>query len=176
MIMDGKLYGGVGDLAGEVGHMTIKAGGPKCGCGGRGHLEALCSRTAIVREIAKMVKRGAKSEITKIAGGNILQATSGDLAKALLRGDKVVMKVLDRASKHLALGIASVANLLNPEMVVLGGGVIEALGDPFVERVTELVRKQPLRAATADLKIVKSQLGDDAGITGAALLARQIQL
>jgi len=173
IVVDGVLYSGMAGLAGEIGHMTIKAGGRKCGCGGRGHLEALCSRTAIVKDIARQVKRGAKTELTKIAGDDVGAATSGDLAKARERGDKVVIKALDRAAAYLALGVAGVANLLNPELVVLGGGVVEALGDPFVDYVTELVRKQPLHAATGDLRIAKSELGDDAGISGAALLVRQ---
>ena len=172
IVVNGQLYGGVSDLAGEIGHVTVKAGGPKCGCGGRGHLEALCSRTAIVKEIARQVKRGAKTELHKYAGKNLLEATSGDLAKARERGDKVVIKVLDRAARYLAIGIAGVANLLNPELVVLGGGVVEALGDSFVDEVTAHVRKQPLQAATRDLRVVKSELGDDAGISGAALLVR----
>jgi len=173
IIADGKLYGGAGQMAGEIGHMTIVAGGPKCGCGGRGHLEALCSRTAIVKEIARQVKRGTKTELTKIAGKNVSDATSGDLKKALDKGDRLVSKVIERTAKYLALGIASVANALNPELVVLGGGVIEALGEPFVARVRELVRKQPLEAVTGTLRIEASQLGDDAGITGAVLLVRR---
>jgi len=84
-----------------------------------------------------------------------------------------VIQVLDRTAKYLALGIASAANLLNPELVVLGGGVVEALGEPFVERVRELTRKQPLEAVTRDLRIEASELADDAGITGAALLVRR---
>ena len=173
IIANGKLYGGAGHMAGEIGHTTVKAGGPKCGCGGRGHLEALCSRTAIVKEIAKYVKRGDKTELTKIAGKDVTKATSGDLRKAMQREDKVVMKVLERTAKYLALGIASAANLLNPELVVLGGGVIEALGEPFVARIRELTRAQPLEAVTRDLRIEPSLLGDDAGITGAALLVRR---
>ncbi len=173
IVVNGRLYGGVGDLAGEVGHMTILADGPKCGCGGRGHLEALCSRTAIVREIARRVKGGEKTRLSKITGKDVTQATSGDLAKAIAKGDKMVSEVIDRAGYYLALGIANLANVLNPELVVLGGGVVEALGESFVNGVAEQVRMQPLHAVTADLRIVASSLGDDAGITGAALLARR---
>jgi glucokinase len=172
IIANGHLYGGAHQMGGEIGHITVRAGGPKCGCGGRGHLEALCSRTAIVKEIAKQAKRGAKTDLGKFAGKDLTKATSGDLRKAYERGDRLVVKVLDRAAKYLALGIASAANLLNPELVVLGGGVVEALGDPFVERVRALTRRQPLEAVTRDLRIEPSELGDDAGITGAALLVR----
>lgn len=173
LVINGEMYYGTHDLAGEIGHMTIKAGGPRCGCGGRGHLEALCSRTAIVKEIAKAAKKGAKSPLIKEYGKSLSDATSGDLARAVEHGDAVVIKALDRAARFLALGIASVANLLNPEMIVLGGGVIEALGQPYVEQITGYVRTQPFTATTGPLQIVQSELGDDAGITGAALLARR---
>jgi glucokinase len=173
VVLDGRLFRGTDGLAGEIGHITIKAGGPRCGCGGRGHLEALCSRTAIVRDIAKAARRGTPTALTKIAGGDLTSATSGALAKAWSRGDKLVTRVLNRAARHLAHGIASVANLLNPELVVLGGGVIEALGDQFVEQITAEVRKLPLHESTRSIRIARAAFGDDAGISGAALIARR---
>src|SRR5436190_13905072 len=111
LVLDGKIYTGANNLAGEIGHITIAAGGPKCGCGGRGHLEALASRTAIVRDIARAVKKGEKTVLTKIIGKDVRDATSGDLAKAVAKGDKLVVKVLDQAARYLALGIASAVNL-----------------------------------------------------------------
>ena len=174
LVLNGQIYTGAANLAGEIGHLTVKEGGPRCGCGGRGHLEALASRTAIVRDIAKAVKKGEKTVLTKIVKKDVSQATSGALAEAWQQGDKLVGRVLDRAAKHLASGIASVANLLNPEIIVLGGGVIEGLGEPYVQRIRALVRKQPLHASTESVTIVRSELGDDAGVTGAALLARRL--
>ena len=174
LILDGRLYTGTAGLAGEIGHTTVLAGGPKCGCGGRGHLEALASRTGIVREIARRVKKGDKTLLTKYAGKDVTTATSGDLAKAWAKGDRLVTKVLDQAAQYLAVGIASLANLLNPDLVVLGGGVTEALGDRFIDRVAALVKKQPLSTSTGSVRIVRAALGDDAGITGAAIIARRL--
>jgi glucokinase len=174
LVLNGQIYTGADNLAGEIGHMTIEAGGPKCGCGGRGHLEALASRTAIVRDIARAVKKGDKTILTKIAGRDVSGATSGDLAKAVAKGDKLVLKVVSRAAQYLALGIASAVNLLNPELVVLGGGVVEGLGDPFVAQIEAHLRQQPLLTSTGPVRLARSELGDDAGITGAALLARHL--
>ncbi len=174
LILGGHLYTGTAGMAGEIGHTTVLVGGPKCGCGGRGHLEALASRTGIVREIARRVKKGDKTLLTRYAGKDVTSATSGDLAKAWSKGDKLVTRVLDRAAEYLATGIASLANLLNPDLVVLGGGVIEALGDPYVERVASLVKEQPLATSTGTVRVVRSALGDDAGITGAAIIARRV--
>ncbi|HEX2186557.1 MAG TPA: ROK family protein [Chloroflexota bacterium] len=173
LIVDGQLYLGSGMMAGEIGHITLKAKGPRCGCGGRGHLEALASRTAIVRDVAKAVKKGDKTLLTKLVGKDVSKATSGALAEAWHQGDRVVSRVLARAAEYLALGIASMANVLNPELVILGGGVIEGLGEPYIEIVRRHVREMPLLSSPAALRIVKSERGDDAGITGAALLARR---
>lgn len=176
LILDGRIYTGSSSYAGEIGHITIKEGGAPCGCGGRGHLEAYCSRTAIVKQLEKLVRAGKETRLTRIVGRDVLRAKSSDLAEAANLGDAVVISVLDRTARYLAIGIASIANLLNPEMIVLGGGVIEALGDDFVENVIARVRTEPFRATTGPLKIVASALGDDAGITGAAIIARQMQV
>jgi glucokinase len=173
LILDNKLYTGSHAFAGEVGHITIKAGGPRCACGGRGHVEALCSRPAIVKAIARAVKKGEKTVLTRLAGKDVTRATSGNLAAAWRRGDKVVSRAVDDAAKYLAIAIASLATLLNPELVVLGGGVVEGLGEPFVEKVRGYLVGMPLTSSTGSLRILKSTLGDDAGITGGALLARR---
>ena len=167
VVVDGKVLRGVNNAAGELGHITVKAGGPRCNCGGKGHLEALASKTAIVREIAERVEKGEKTLV------DVADAKSGDLATAYKKGDKLAVKAIDRAAKYLGIGIASIANTVNPELVILGGGLTEALGEPFVRKVEQELRGRPMTAATDNLKVVQSQLGDDAGIIGAALIARE---
>lgn len=167
VVIDGKVLRGVNNAAGELGHITVKAGGPRCNCGGKGHLESLASKTAIVREIAERVEKGQKSLVDP------KDAKSGDLATAYQKGDKLAVKAIDRAAKYLGIGIASIANTVNPELVVLGGGLTEALGEPFVRKVEQEVRGRPMHAATENLRVVQSELGDDAGIVGAALIARE---
>jgi glucokinase len=172
IILNGEIFVGSTNSAGEVGHMTIKAGGAVCACGGKGHLESLASRSAIVRDITKRVEAGEKTALTSIIGPDVSLATSGDLAEARRQGDKLVIRVLDRAARYLSIGIASLANVLNPEVVVLGGGLVQALGDPFVRLIAQKVEGRPLLAGTQALKIVQSVFGDDAGIIGSALVAR----
>ena len=176
IIVNGEIVIGSTNSAGEIGHMTIKAGGPICACGGKGHLESLASRGAIVRDIAALVHRGEKTLLIGIVGPDVTRATSSDLADALHQGDKLVIRVLDRAAKYLSIGIASLANVLNPETVVLGGGLIQALGDPFVRLIAQKVEGRPMLAATSSLKIAQSLLGDDAGIIGSALVARRLSV
>src|SRR5581483_169807 len=175
VVLDGQLWRGTTGSAGELGHITVKAGGPRCGCGAKGHLEALASRTGVVREIARRVKKGHRTSLERLAkGGDVENAKSGDLAEAYAQGDKETVRALNRAAKYLAIGIASVANTVNPELVVLGGGLVEALGEPFVRRVEKELRGRPMVAATDAVRVAQSQLGDDAGIVGAALVARRL--
>src|SRR5205823_13035999 len=128
---------------------------------------------AIVRWIQRRVDKGDKTSLTRKVGKDVRDARSDDLREAFDAGDKLVTRAIERGAKYLAIGIASVANAVNPELVVLGGGLIEAMGEPFVRLVEKNVRKHTLKAATSDLRVVASKLGDDAGITGAALLARR---
>ena len=174
IILDGKLYHGVNKTAGEVGHMIVEAAGPRCGCGNFGCLEAVASRTAITRELQKAIlKKGQKSKITKLNGGKLDQIRSQAIAKAVKRGDKPTIKVVRRAGKYLGISVASIVHFLNPEMVVLGGGVIEAMGDSLLDPIRQAAVKYALPATMDGVQIVEATLGDNAGVIGASVLARQ---
>ena len=174
VILDGKLFHGVSKTAGEVGHMIVKADGPRCGCGNLGCLEAVASRTAIARQLRKAIlKKNKKSILLKLNGGSLKQIRSGALAKAVRRGDKLVIKVMRRATKYLGISVASIVHLLNPEMVILGGGVVEAIGDDFVDDIRRVAMKYALPNTMKGVQIVRAELGDNAGIIGASVLARQ---
>ena len=133
IVHHGKLYTGATGTAGEVGHLIIHANGRHCGCGGRGHLEAYASRTAITRTILGELKRGRSSVLTKLEpslaenDGDGTALRSGLLAKAMKENDPLVTETLTEAGTDLGLGIASVINLLNPARIIVGGGVIEAV-------------------------------------------------
>lgn len=172
VVVNGEIVPGTSNAAGEVGHMTIKAGGPVCACGARGHLEPLASRSAVVKYLARRVKKGHKSALTHIVDGDVATSTSGDIAKAYRQGDKLVVEAIHRSTKYLSMGIASVANLLNPSIIVLGGGLVDALGEPYLRQVRHELEGRPLLAATRAVKVVQAALGDDAGIIGGSLVAR----
>jgi glucokinase len=173
LVLDGRRYTGSAGMAGEIGHVTVDRKGPRCQCGGQGHLDTTAGRVGIVTRIAEAVERGARTALTEIAGKTLAKATSGDLAEAWARGDRVVDREIRRAAESLAAAIGAFATLLNPELVVLGGGVTEALGERFLELVRERTEGEGMGWATADLRIVASELGDDAGVVGAALRARR---
>ncbi len=174
IILNGELFHGASKTAGEIGHIIVQEGGPKCGCGNRGCLEALASRTAMTKQLRNAImKKGKKSVITKLTDGDLQQIRSGTLAKALRSKDKLTQNVFKKATKYLGVGIGSIVNFLNPDMIVLGGGVVEALDKNFIKNIRKAAKKYALPDTLKGVQIVRAELGDDAGVLGAAALARQ---
>ena len=174
IILNGELFYGDNKTAGEIGHTIVKAGGPKCGCGNRGCLEVLASRTAIAKQVRKAIlEQGKKSILPKLNGGDLELIRSGALAKAVEGGDRVTTKATRRAQHYLGIGVASIVNFLNPEVVVLGGGIVEAMGDDFVNAVHHAAAKYALPNTMNGIKVVSAKLGDNAGVIGASVLARR---
>jgi glucokinase len=173
IIVDGKLYSGFNGTAGEIGHMVIEVGGPKCNCGNRGCFEALASRTAIFRKIHAAVKDGQKTLLTDMLGPELSDLRSGDLRKAIRKGDSYVEKIIEEAAEYTGIAVANLINIFNPQTVVLGGGVIDALGDEMMAIIVETAEDYALSGTSKGIEIVASKTGDDAGIIGAAVLARR---
>ena len=173
LILNGGLYRGFNKGAGEIGHIIVKAGGPRCGCGNRGCLEAVASRTAITRDIRNAIKRGKHSVVSRKVTNKNTVLSGKDLKAAYDSGDELVIKIVHRAAQLIGIGIGSLLNVLGSEMVVLGGGVVEAFGDDFVKRVERTARKTAFEINSRNVKIIRTQLGDDAGVIGAAALARE---
>jgi glucokinase len=173
LILRGEVVTGVTGNAGEIGHIVVKAGGPRCGCGRRGCMEAVASRTAMTRRIAKAVRRGDPTTLAAKISGKDDKLKSKDLAAAFAAGDAVAVKEVQRAALYLGLGLASLINVLSPEIVIIGGGVTEALGPKYLDLVRQAARRHILFDPDHRIKIEPAALGDDAGILGAALMARE---
>ncbi len=173
LILNGEIYSGFNRTAGEIGHMVLEVSGPKCACGNSGCFEALASRTALFRKIHAAVKAGQKTILTDMLGPDLEDLRSGDLRKAIRRGDKFVDQVVEEAAEYMGIAVANIINLLNPEVVVLGGGVIEALEDEMMSIIVETALEYAMSGTTKGIEIIASKLGDDAGITGGAVLARR---
>ena len=149
VIRSGEIVAGSTGNAGEIGHMIIKAGGPRCGCGARGCMEALASKTAIARRVDKAIRKGLPTVLAdKMArkGGRL---KSGDLSEAVAARDLVALKEVQRAAHFLGIGLGSLINALGPEIVIVGGGVAEALGDPYLELVRSAARARHSPTPTA---------------------------
>ena len=173
IIINGDLYSGFNHTAGEIGHMVLDVSGPKCGCGNKGCFEALASRTAIFQQIKAGIKDGEKTILTEMLGNDLADLRSGDLRKAIRRGDKFVEKIVEGAAEYIGIGIANLVNILGPEVVVVGGGVIEALEDEMMSVIVETAQDYAMPGTMKDVEIIASKLGDSAGITGGAVLARR---
>lgn len=173
LIIDGRLFSGFNRTAGEIGHMVLEVGGPKCGCGNRGCFEALASRTAMFRRIQSAVKEGQKTVLVDLLDGDLNDLRSGDLRKAIRRGDKFVEKVVEEAAEYTGIAVANVINLINPEVIVLGGGVMDALEEEMLAIIVETAHDCAMQGTDRGIEIVASKLGDDAGITGGAVLAKR---
>jgi glucokinase len=163
IILNGELHSGFNRTAGEVGHMVLEVGGPKCGCGNRGCFEALAGRASLFRRILAAVKDGQKTVLTDMLGADLDDLRSGDLRKAMKRGDKLVQKVIEEAAEYTGIAVANLINVFNPEVIVLGGGLIQQMSEVDYS----------MTGTFDGIEIVASSLGDDAGITGAAVLARE---
>jgi glucokinase len=173
LILGGKLYRGSSDGAGEIGHMTVSPGGPVCGCGNRGCLEAVASGTAIAREAGDLVARGGGKRILAEAGGDPDKISAAVVAAAAAGGDPGAASIIAGAARFLGVAIAGIVNLLNPSLVVLGGGVMEA-GEPVWEVVRREVRARALEAARERARLAPAELGGRAGVMGAVALALQL--
>jgi glucokinase len=176
IVQNGRMYTGLTGTAGEVGHMTIQAGGRLCGCGGRGCLEAYASRTAITRAIMAEIHHGRSSVLADDATHQLKEGEtiirSGLLAHAIEHNDELVIEVVTEAADYLGYGLGSVMNFYNPEAIILGGGVIEAI-DLLFERAVHRARTTALSASAHQTKILRAKLGDFSGVVGAACLGAQ---
>lgn len=180
LVAEGELERGPTNTAGEIGHMTIAAYGRHCGCGGRGHLEAYASRTAITRVLVEEIRRGRPSVLGALLteegfdegapGGTAIR--SGVLAKAVAEKDELVLETIHDAARYLGLGLASAINLYNPGRIIIGGGVVEAVPLLF-EIAAPIARREALAIPGRAVKLVPSKLGDNAGVVGAALLGAE---
>ncbi len=173
IIIDGRLYGGAYQGAGEIGHIMVKERGLRCRCGSDGCLETVGSAVAIAR---RAVQRMAQEEtlIRDLCGGDPSQVIATTVIEAADAGDRVAQEILAEAGRYLGIGIGSMINLLNPAMVIIGGGTSRA-GDHLIEPLRQAALERTLPALREKVKIVRTALGEDAGpLGGAALVIEEL--
>lgn len=171
IVIDGKLHRGYRYAAGEIGHMVVQPDGPLCGCGQRGCLEAFASRTAIERSVRSGLAEGRPSMVTDLLNAEKDRLTSGVIRQALQAGDPLMTEAVGQAQRYLALLVANLVNALDPQMVVFGGGVVEALGDAFLQPIRDMAQPSYLQKRGAgQISITPAKLGDHAGVLGGAAL------
>lgn len=168
IVKDGKIIIGATGTAGEIGHIIVDLNGRQCSCGAHGCLEAYASRSAIERRIEGALKKGRKSCILDYleTGKSI---TSSMIQKSIEREDELVIQCVTEASEYLSGGIASIINFINPELIILGGGLIEAV-DYFYQKTIKKAKAKSLPVPAEKIQFKKAMLGDYSGVIGAAFL------
>lgn len=170
LVYEGKIFRGKTTSCMEIGHMIVEPRGRMCGCGKHGCLETVASRLAIAAEVAMAAYRGEAPIILEAAGTDLSDIRSSVLADAVRAGDKVVEKIVRNAARRIGDAAASTCNLLAPDIVVLGGGLVEALSDIFLDEVHDVISKKVMTSFVASITVTVASLGDDAGVMGAAAL------
>ena len=178
IVFDRKIYHGRTGSAAEGGHVTIDYNGPKCGCGKRGCIEALCSGPAIARrakerlvESQRTVSLGAESKMVALAGGHVDDVTAEIVAEAFRQGDALAIDVLQDTADFLAIWAGNVIDLLEPDVFIFGGGVAQLMSS-FFSRIREKLPIWCVNQRCTEIPMVLAKYGADAGIAGAAALCR----
>lgn len=169
IFMGGKLTRGARGFGGEVGHMVIDVDGPPCPCGGRGHLESYAARPAIIRAAREAAASYHGSSITRLAGGDIDAITAEIVIQGANAGDEAAVEIMARVGDMLGEALVGLVNILNPQAIVVGGGIGESC--PMVStRAAARIAAEAL-AGRRDVRVLPAELGNDAGVAGAAALA-----
>ncbi len=168
IVLNGELYRGTSGTAGEFGHITVDDRGPVCICGNVGCIETLTSVPALVQSAKGFISEGVASAIKEIAGGNLDEVTFPMLIEAAKGGDKLAYKLFSDAGRYLGEGIVSLVNLLNPELIIIGGDFVQA-GNLVIEPIRDILMRRALELPRKAVEVVFSELGENAGALGSAV-------
>lgn len=172
LILNGRLYHGASDMAGELGHTTIDTNGRRCGCGNYGCLEAYASGPAIAERARESLAGGEASMMPSMVEGDLSRLTAALVYAAAAKGDELAVEVVRDTARFLGTGIANLLNIFNPEVVVLAGGVALA-GEALFEPLRAEVRRRAFKPAVDVCRIVPGQLDGTAGVVGAVATFKQ---
>lgn len=167
LIIGGKVYRGFSQVGGEVGHMTLNPHGYQCNCGNRGCFEAYCGGAYIVKRVKARLNRGYRGKIWDLIAGNVDTLNAGHIENGAMVNDDLCGTVWGEALEYLGAGLASLVNLLNPGIIVLGGGVVYGTRH-LIDDVKPIMEKRAMAASVKNMKIIKARLKEDAAIIGAA--------
>ncbi len=168
LVLGGRIHRGASFCGGEIGHIPVVPDGNRCKCGKRGCLEAYASGTAIAKMAQSQLASGRKSRLVRMAG-SVKRVTGETVTQAAFRGDKLSLEILREAGRYLGIGLATVMNILNPEMIVLGGGVMKA-GANIWKPMIASAKKEAWPIAFKACRVIKTKLGTHVGNLGAAAL------
>ncbi|MFH2037533.1 MAG: ROK family protein [Candidatus Zixiibacteriota bacterium] len=171
IIINRALWRGATFSGGEIGHIVLDSDGPKCKCGNYGCLEVFCSSQAMLDNLKGKNSNGLSEILDDVLSGDIANLNIKKLFSAAKKGDESALEVIEEAAQKLGAGLSGAINLLNPEALILGGGIVEG-GAGYLEAVGVVIRERAFPSATENLRILKAELGNDAGFIGAGILGK----
>ena len=174
IMLNGRVYEGASDCAGEIGHLTIEQEGSECACGNQGCLDTLVSGPAVARMVCEAIRLGAQSVMSEWASEE-MPLTSEMVCRAAREGDALALKVWDKVGRYLGLGLAAVVTIVNPRRIIIGGRLAQAF-DFFAPTLREEVRRRARMVPRDYTEIVPSPLGLDAALLGCGVVALRAQL
>lgn len=169
VIIGGKVIHGYNYTAGELGHITINFEGPDCACGNKGCLEAYCSSRYILQQTRNALEKDFNPIFREVLDSDLDNLTIKKIFAAIKKGDELAISIIKQTATYLGIGLAGIVNLLNPETVIIGGGITDG-GGGFVETVEQEIKNRAFYSAVEKLSVFKASLGNDAGFIGAGLL------
>jgi glucokinase len=169
LILGGKIYRGPFGAAGEIGHITIDYNGPLCNCGNRGCIEAYVGAKYLTERAVEKVQSNPRSIIVTLVDGDLTRIDPKVVSLAAQEGDSTALEILEETGKYLGIALASVVNLLDLRLIIIGGGIARA-GKPLFDAVRKSVSQHVLKPMTEGLEVLPAKLGNAAGILGAAAL------
>ena len=172
IVFDGRIYHGRTGAAAEGGHITIDYRGPRCGCGKLGCIEALASGPAIARRASEKIATGRRSTILEQAGGYLDRITGEMVGRSYLAGDLLAKEVLQETAMFLTVWLGSIVDLLEPDVMIIGGGVASML-QPFFEEIRDRLPSWSVNSHSREIPLVAAHYGADGGIAGGAALCRE---
>ena len=169
IMREGEFYRGSSGSSGEIGHIILEKNGPKCNCGNLGCLEAIASGNAIARDAKIAVLEGNATKIMELVNEDINRIEAKTVFEAARLGDRLAIQITERAMQYIGIGLANYINLLDPDLIMLFGGLTNA-GDIFLKKVKEVLRERQMKFAGRQVKLVISQMGENGTAVGSASL------
>jgi len=172
LVLGGELYAGHSNTAGEVGHIPVEPDGPPCGCGSHGCLEAVASGLALAREASRRLAQGEPSVLLELCRGDTSMVTAELVHQAALRGDGLALELAEQTGRYLGIAFAGLINVLNPEAIIVGGG-LSKMGDLLLGPTVRTLRERSYELPARECRITVTPLGDMGGVLGAVALVER---